>query len=279
MIRTAVPGTGRGLPRGEPEGSWPGVAGIRSALPALLLSLFLLGGCATSNGPLSNEPADNARAAQINAQLGLGYLQRGQKQAAAEKLTRALEQDPNSALVQHANALLNDVLGEVEAADRHFRRAVELDPKDSQALNNYGAFLCRLKRTEEGIEMLERALANPLYATPEYAWSNIGQCRRQAGQLEAAEAALRKAVQINPRHASSWLLLAHSQLDLGQATEAQASLQRYHELVPQGPASLLLAARIEQALGQRQEQARYELLLRGKFPDSNEARSLGGSPQ
>ncbi len=246
---------------------------VRPAWLAAPLLAALLVGCGSS--PSREEPTDNARAAQVNVQLGLGYLQRGQKQAAAEKLARALEQDPKSALVQHANALLQDVLGETEAADRHFRRAVELDPKDSEACNNYGAFLCRHKRFDEGVAMLEQALTNPLYATPEFAWSNIGQCRRQAGQPESAEAALRKAVQINPRHASAWLQLAETQLELGQAKQAQSSLARYHELAPQGPASLLLAARIEKALGQRQAQGHYELLLRGKFPDSDEARRLG----
>lgn len=241
-------------------------------LMPILLAAWLAG-CA--NTPAREEPSDQVRAAQVNVQLGLGYLQRGQKQAAAEKLSRALEQDPRSPLVHHANALLQDVLGDAEAAERHFWRALELDSKDSEVRNNFGAFLCRQKRIEEGVAMLERALANPLYATPEFAWANIGQCRRQAGQLAEAEAALRKALQRNPRHASAWLQLAEVQLELNQARQAQASLLRYHELGPQTPASLWLGARIEQALGQRQEQARFELLLRGKFPDSEEARRLG----
>ncbi|MGC8854984.1 MAG: type IV pilus biogenesis/stability protein PilW [Halothiobacillaceae bacterium] len=250
----------------------------RPAWLATTLLVAVLMGCSSS--PTRDEPpSDNARAAQINVQLGLGYLQRGQKQAAAEKLARALEQDPKSALVHHANALLLDVLGETEAADRHFRRAIELDPKDSEARNNYGAFLCRLKRTGEGVAMLEQALTNPLYATPEFAWSNIGQCHRQAGQLGEAQAALLKAVQLNPRLASAWLLLAQTQLERGEAMQARESLRRHHDLAPQSPASLLLGARIEQALGQRQAQAHYELLLRGKFPDSDEARRLGEMPK
>ncbi|MDM7322715.1 MAG: type IV pilus biogenesis/stability protein PilW [Gammaproteobacteria bacterium] len=244
--------------------------------PAWLITILLaalLVGCG-SNPTRDEPPSDSARAAQINVQLGLGYLQRGQKQAAAEKLSRALEQDPKSALVQHANALLQDVLGETEAADRHFRRAIELDPKDSEVRNNYGAFLCRLKRFDDGVAMLEQALTNPLYATPEFAWANIGQCRRQAGQLTEAEAALRKAIQLNPRLASTWFQLAQTQFERGEAMQARESLKRYHDLAPQDPASLLLGARIEQALGQRQAQAYYELLLRGKFPDSDEARRL-----
>ncbi len=254
---------------------------MRGAPLALLLALLLAGCVTTTNAPPSEDPPppDTARAAQINAQLGLGYLQRGQKQAAAEKLARALEQDPNSALVQHANALLMDVLGETEAAERHFRRALELNPKDSELRNNYGAFLCRQQRTEEGVEMLQQALANPLYATPEFAWTNLGLCHLQAGRLKEAEEALRQAVQINPRHAQAWLQLAEVQLQLGQPAQAQASLERYHTLAPQSPVSLLLGARIAGALGQQETQRQYELLLRGKFPNSSEAKSLdGGTP-
>ncbi|MEW6764224.1 MAG: type IV pilus biogenesis/stability protein PilW [Pseudomonadota bacterium] len=259
---------------------------IRSPAPlAVLLVTALLGGCASAPTSTSAPPAareeqtDNSRAAQVNVQLGLGYLQRGQKQAALEKLTRALEFDPRSGLAHHAYALLQDVLGETEEADRYFRRAIELEPKDSEALNNYGAFLCRNKQPEEGIAMLERALANPLYTTPEFAWANIGQCRRQAGELAAAGEALDRALKSNSRHASTWLQLGEVQMELGQPMKASRSLQRYHELAPQGPASLLLGARIERALGHREAQANYELLLRGKFPESDEARRLGEMQQ
>lgn len=247
----------------------------RTAPLALLFAVALLGGCASSSGPSRDEPSDATRAAQVNVQLGLGYLQRGQKQAANDKLSRALELDPGLPLAHHGYALLQDVLGETATADKHFRRAVELDPKDSEALNNYGAFLCRQTRTDEGVAMLERAVANPLYATPEFAWANIGQCRRQAGQLAAAEEALGKAVQVNGRHASAWLQLSEVLLDRGQPIKANTSLQRFHELSPQIPASLWLGARIEAALGHREAQAHYELLLRGKFPESDEARRLG----
>jgi len=248
--------------------SWPLV---------LLFAAAMLSGCVSSLPPSSikDDASEGARAAQVNVQLGLGYLQRGQKQAAHEKLTRALEHDPDSALAHHAYALLQDVLGETAEAERHFRRAVELDPKDSEALNNFGAFLCRQQRTDEGVSMLERAAANPLYATPEFAWSNIGQCRRQAGQLSEAEAALGKAVQVNGRHASAWLQLSEVQLELGQPIKANTSLQRFHELASQTPASLWLGSRIESALGHRDARAHYELLLRGKFPESDEARRLG----
>jgi type IV pilus assembly protein PilF len=211
----------------------------------------------------------------VNAQLGLSYLQRGEKFVAAEKLTRALKDDPDSALVQHGNAILQDSLGQSALAQEHFRRALELAPTDAEIQNNYGAFLCRQGQFSEGISMLERALSNPLYRTPGFAWANIGQCQRQSGQASAADASLRQALRLDPRQAYAWLQLASLQLEQNKPLEANISLQRYHALEVQNPTSLLLGAKIEKALGHREAQAHYELLLRGKFPDSDEALSLG----
>jgi len=220
--------------------------------------------------------ADPKRAAEVNAQLGLTYLQRGEKFVAAEKLTRALKDDPDSALVQHGNAILQDSLGQSALAQEHFRRALELAPTDAEIQNNYGAFLCRQGQFGEGVSMLERALSNPLYRTPGFAWANIGQCQRQNNQFTAAEASLRQALRLDPRQAYAWLQLASLQLEQNKPVDANVSLQRYHALEAQNPASLLLGAKIEKALGHKEAQAHYELLLRGKFPDSDEALSFGG---
>ena len=252
----------------------------------ICISLGLgLGGCASQKPLYGNatdadarpkSEADPKRAAELNAQLGLGYLQQGDRFAAADKLQRALQDDPNSALVQHGNAILQDSLGQSGPAQEHFRRALEIEPNDSEVLNNYGSFLCRQNQFSEGVSMLERALANPLYRTPGFAWANIGQCQRQQGQLNAAEASFRQALRLDPRQSYAWLQLAAVQLEQNRPLEASTSLQRYHALEAQNPASLLMGAKIEKALGHREAQAHYELLLRGKFPDSDEAHSLGG---
>ncbi|MEW5837399.1 MAG: type IV pilus biogenesis/stability protein PilW [Pseudomonadota bacterium] len=256
-----------------------------AAIACLSLGLAL-SGCASKKPLYGNaadaesqpkSEADPKRAAELNAQLGLGYLQQGDRFAAADKLQRALQDDPNSALVQHGNAILQDALGQSAPAQEHFRRALEIAPNDAEILNNYGSFMCRQNQYGEGIAMLERALANPLYRTPGFAWANIGQCQRQQGQLSAAEASFRQALRLDPRQSYAWLQLATVQLEQNKPLEANTSLQRYHALEAQNPASLLLGAKIEKALGHREAQAHYELLLRGKFPDSDEAHSLGGS--
>jgi type IV pilus assembly protein PilF len=51
-------------------------------------------------------------------------------------------------------------------------------------------------------------------------------------------------------------------------------MQRYFEVATDTPEVLLLAFRIERALGDKNAQATYALRLRGKFPQSAEARQL-----
>ncbi len=268
--------------------AWHSLSMQRIWLMMMALGLVFslgLGGCASPKPLFGNvadaderpkSEADPKREAEVNAQLGLNYLQRGEKFVASEKLTRALKDDPDSALVQHGNAILQDYLGQPTLAQEHFRRAIELAPNDAEIQNNYGAFMCRQGQYSEGITMLQGALNNPLYRTPGFAWANIGQCQRQNGQLTEAETSLRQALRLDPRQAYAWLQLASLQLEQNKPLDADVSLQRYHALEAQNPASLLLGAKIQKALGHRQAQAHYELLLRGKFPDSDEALSLGG---
>ena len=60
--------------------------------------------------------------------------------------------------------LLENQFGEMEAAEEHYIRAIELDGKFDLALNNYGSFLERNERYDESEGFFRRALKlNPLY--------------------------------------------------------------------------------------------------------------------
>ena len=119
----------------------------------------LYGNAADTETPKKTE-ADPKRAAEINAQLGLGYLQQGDRFAAADKLQRALQDDPNSALVQHGNAILQDAMGQSGPAQEHFRRAIELAFKDDafgHLADQNVELVCRfLRRARRTIEHLRR---------------------------------------------------------------------------------------------------------------------------
>lgn len=236
-----------------------------------LCAALIIAGCAPGN---TRTDSSGRSAAQDNVELGTLYMREGQKAVALDVLLKALEQDPDLPVAHNTIAVLYDSLGENDKADRHFRRALSLDPKDSQAHNNYGSFLCKSKRWDDAEAHFLKAAANPLYETPELSYTNAGTCSHTAGRLDKAEEYWRKALDINPRFPAPLLQMARLSVTQQEYLRARAYLQRLHEIVRPMPESLWLGIQTERALGDRNAEASYSLFLRNNFPDSPQAKQL-----
>lgn len=230
----------------------------------VLGTLLLLSACAGT-------PTRDPRSAQVNAELGLRYMLQGQNEIALEKLNRALEQDPQSATAHHYLAELYRRLGESDDADRHYRRAIELDDDNSSIYNNYGVFLCNEKRYDEAEKQFLKVLENPVYTGRAQTLENLGVCMRAKGDSAKATEYFRKALQADPRSPIALLAMAELSHAAGNSLSARAYLQRYNEVGPHTPESLWLGVRVERALGNKGAAASYGLLLKNRFPDSEEA--------
>lgn len=239
---------------------------MKRGVPALLLVLAVLAGCSSS--PVRQ--ADNLKSAEVNAELGLRYMLQGKNDLALEKLNRALEQDPKSATAHHYLAELYRRLDEHEEADLHYRRSVDLDPQDSSARNNYGAFLCGRRRYAQAEKQFLAVLKNPVYPGRAQTLENLGLCMREAGEQEKAEEYFRKALQADPRLPQALFVMAELSLARGNALSARAYLQRYAEAAPHTPQSLWLGIRVERLLGDKDMAASYGMLLKNNFPDAEE---------
>src|SRR5258708_28040305 len=95
-------------------------------------------------------------------------------------------------------ALVLMELREDAAARESFNQALRLSPNNADVLNNYGWFLCLRNDGQRGLELMQRALDDPLYGTPEKAQLSIGLCPRRPGRTPHAQAALPRAVMIPP---------------------------------------------------------------------------------
>lgn len=239
---------------------------------ALLLALWL-SGCATTPQPATG-PVEEEKSAKINAQLGVAYFQQGQLEQALSKLQKAVKQDPQLADAHAGLAVVYERLGETEQAASHHLRAIELAPQDSSMLNNYGRFLCNQNKLEEAEERFQQAARNPLYRNPELPLGNAGLCFHRAGKIDKAEDYLLRALQANPRFPPALLRMAEIRYSKGSAMSARGFYQRYLAVAPQTAESLWLGIQIERELGDRDAVGSYALLLKGKFPDSAEARRL-----
>ena len=237
-----------------------------------LAAAAALAGCA--GGQTLDPETRAARLAQINLQLGIGYLQEGKTDIALDKLRRAVKADPDSPDAHLAVAVLYDRLGENEAAESHFRDALRLAPENASIATNFGNFLCRLDRVPEAEEQFRHAAENRGYETPEIAYTNAGLCMSRRGAPARAEEYLRQALTARPSFPPALLALAELSLAQGRADAARGLLNRYHDATEPGAQSLALAVRIERALGDTRAAANYAGLLRSRLPDSAEAREV-----
>jgi type IV pilus assembly protein PilF len=250
-----------------------------ATLRAIVLLLALaLAACGTAparrDSPVAREVSSRQAAAETHVRLGQGYLEQGKLDLARDKLLRALELDPRSVAAHTVIAVLYERIGDLERARVHYRRSVELAPESGDAQNNYATFLCKRGEYAEADRLFARAIADPFYKTPAVALANRGACQLSAGQAEAAEESLRRAVQLAPDMPDALYGLARATFERGDYLRARAFVQRYEATGRSGADGLSLGYEIERKLGNVRGANEYRQKLLAQFPDSEAARRL-----
>ena len=121
-------------------------------------------------------------------------------------------------------------LGHIEEAIRCYERVLELEPDNSDALNNMGVCYRKLGRLQDALDCYERAAkANRFDAA---AWGNKGNCLYSMGRYTEAIVSLNKAIEIDQLNESAWLNRALVEERLGLKTEAATSLRTFLDLDP-----------------------------------------------
>ncbi len=264
-------------------------------LPAVMILAVLalgIGACSrnqiikvnSGTGDLKSAPEESKQdekldAAQIQTQLGAALMQQGNMKDAYDHLQKALQFDDKYVLAHTMLAILYERTHQLPQAENEYRAAVSIDPKDGDNNNNLGYFLCHHGRGREGMEYLQRALADPFYKTPAKANTNAGACLAGMGDRAGAEAYLRKALEIDPAYPDALYEMAHLQYVNGDPFRARGFLQRFEAQGRATPDSLLLGYEIETRLGDADAARNYANRLSTQFPDSEQARTLAGSSQ
>ncbi len=218
---------------------------------------------------------NDRKAAQINVQLGLSYLKQNNIELAVKKLQRALQTDPESSNAHWANALLQEKLGDIDQAELHYRDAININPKDSDAQNNFGAFLCRNGRTQAGLEAFNLAVKNSLYVHSERAYTNAGICLIRAGDQIEAENYFRKSLNANPRYAPGLYQMAVLLHEQKRYLGSRAYRQRLVDaLSTPSPKALLLCIKTEREMANYQVAKECETQLKSRFPGSPEVAEI-----
>lgn len=226
--------------------------------------------------PQPTNETEQRRRARIRLELAANYYQQGNFNVALDELRHALEVDPGYAAAYGVLGLVYRDLGDLDRAEDSFRRGLQLAPADPELNNNYGWFLCQTGRERQSIEYFQRALKDPLYATPAKPLHNAGICSLRMGDETAAEGYFQRAFQVDPSNAVAMFNLGALYLKRGQLDRAQFYSQRLLSTYEPTAQTLWLALKIARARGDGTGQASLAAQLRRRFPSSPEAGLLAG---
>ncbi len=243
-----------------------------------LLGLTLLSACTSSTGPQVDEvkqrQSKNAKAAEVNVQLGLGYLRQGNVRRAKQKLVTAKEQAPNSPDVLGALGYYFEQTDNAIQAERYYRQALHLAPGHGAQLNNYGAFLCRKGKYTEADKFFERASKDLNYMNSAGALENAGLCSLAIPNLAMAKGYFEKAVAQDPKRVKSIYELARIALESKDYKTALRWAEQYQSANPLRADIALIAYQAAEKNKQWKKAESYAWILKTRFPESKEYQEL-----
>jgi len=219
----------------------------------------------------SDEP-EAQRRARARMELASAYFGQNQMTTALDQVKLAIVADPNYGEAFNLRGLIYANLGDHVLAEESFKRALQLNPRDADAMHNYGYYLCQQKRYPESNALFSQALAVPRYAGVARTQLTQGVCLAFAGQLAESEAALVRAYELDPASPFVATNLAEVLYRRGDFERARFYIRRVNALPEVSNAQTLwLATRIEHKLGNWPGTIDFGRQLRNRFPQSREA--------
>ena len=241
----------------------------RKQITHLLIPFILISSISACTQSVKTDEASD-----YNSDLGIQYLQKGRLNLANEKLLKSLEQNPDSAKSNHYFALLQERLGNNTLADQHFKKAISITPKSPEIRNNYGSFLCKNKRPQAAVKQFLVAVKDPLYRTPEFAYTNAGICLRKVNNNALAENYFRQALKKRASFPSALIEMSKLYYDRRNYARAQGFMLRYENVGKSSPKALELCVNINAKMGNQAKAEKCKSTLLRLFPASPEAEKI-----
>ncbi len=244
---------------------------LKLGLLLLCLGAYLsVAGCVTTTTGGFSADASDEKEIERRVQLASNYLRMGKMDAAKKHLKRALEIDPKSAEVHSSLGLVFQLSGEFELAEEHFKKSIRLDSSYSRGRNNYAVFLYERGRYKEAMGQLEIVVKDTLYENRANAFANLGKCALKLDKREQAQEAYTRALLMERGHSTSMLELAILYFDKSKYIESQRFYDQYRGAARQSARSLWLGVRLARIFEDQNAEASYALALKNLYPKSQQ---------
>jgi type IV pilus assembly protein PilF len=243
----------------------------------------LLAGCAAPPGPSTSggstreirtesDQTDTDRRARARFELAREYFSNGKMEIALDEVKQAIAAKSDMAEAYNLRGLIYSNLNEPRLAEESFRRALQLNGRDPDAMHNFGMFLCQQKRFADAEAQFAAALAQPQYRDVVRTLFGQGVCHARAGQLAEAERALQRAYELdssNPFVAYNLTEVLYRRGDYDRARFYIRRVNLQREL--SNAQTLWLAARVEKKLGNPRGVDEFGAQLKSRYPNSPES--------
>lgn len=253
---------------------WLACAGVAGVL------LLALAGCASRSGAdsgaqhdivtESDEPELRKRA-RIRMELAVGYFEQGQTTVALDELKQVIASDPTFPDAYNLRGLIYMRLNDNRQAEDSFRRAVSLNPRDSNVQHNYGWLLCQQGRYEESQRAFDVAMSNAVYTGRAKTLMAQGLCEARAGRPAEAERSLARSYELDAGNPVTGYNLAGLLYRRGDYTRAQFYIRRLNNTELANSETLWLGIKVERRLNDEVAMKQLGEQLRKRFGQSREA--------
>lgn len=218
----------------------------------------------------SDEP-ELRRRARIRLELAVGYFEQGQTTIALDELKQSLVADPAYAEAYSLRGLIYMRLNDFRFAEESFKKAIVLNPQDSNVVHNLGWLMCLQAKYPESFDLFRRTLSNPQYGERAKTHRALGLCQLRAGLRAEAEASLLKSHEFDAGNPVTTFNLANLMFQRGDFVRAQFYVRRLNNSELANAESLWLGVKVERRMENRDAMLQLAGQLLKRFPQSTEA--------
>ena len=152
------------------------------------------------------------------------HAERGEFTESIPLYTKAVAAFPQRAEVFYLRGVAYENLDLLDRALEDYAKCLELDSSYTEAINNFGVVLARLKRHREAVEQFSRLIS--LKADDALALRNRGLCYHDLGESQKAIDDYNRAIEIAPQDAQTWFQRGNVHLDDRNYATAEADFSK-----------------------------------------------------
>jgi type IV pilus biogenesis/stability protein PilW len=192
--------------------------------PAFFILLFFA--CATT------PTIEDIKKADAHYKLGISYITKGELKEAFIEFQKSIRLNPKNKEALNYLGYISTRFKKYDEAISYYKRAISIDPNYSEAMNNLGVTYLEIENWDEAIKYFKKALDNPIYPTPEKAYSSMGYAYYKKGEYQKAVDTLKEALTRNPVFPLAIYTLGLVYTKLGNDEAAIEEFKRAINIVP-----------------------------------------------